>query len=71
MDTIKNTANYVSDKVQGAGHGASKEANKQTAKDSDAPVGSRIKSAGNAVSDKAKESKSDTSAEANKQAATH
>lgn len=55
----------------GAVHGTSKEANKETAKDSNASVGDRVQSAGNTVSDKAKEMGRDTSAEANKQSATH
>jgi hypothetical protein len=71
MDTIKSTANYVSDKVQGTTHEASKEANKEVAKDNNANVGTRFQAAGDALSDKAKESKHDASAEANKQKATH
>ena len=71
MDTIKNAGNYVSDKITGTGHEASKEANKNVAKDNNQSVGDRVQAAGNAVSDKAKETKSDASAEANKQAATH
>ncbi|KAL1870808.1 hypothetical protein VTK73DRAFT_2437 [Phialemonium thermophilum] len=71
MDTIKNTANFVGDKVQSATSGASKETNKEVAKDSNVPITDRLQSAGNAISDKAKEQKHETSAEANKQAATH
>jgi len=71
MDTIKQAGNYVSDKIQGTGHEASKEANKEVAKDNNAGVGTRLQAAGDAVSDKAKEHKYDASAEANKQAATH
>jgi hypothetical protein len=41
MDTIKNAGNYVSDKIQGSGHEASKEANKNVAKDSNAGIGDR------------------------------
>lgn len=41
MDTIKNAGNYVSDKIQGTAHGASKEANKEVAKDSNVGVGDR------------------------------
>jgi len=41
MDTLKNTANYVSDKMKSATSGASKEANKEVAKDSSAGLGSR------------------------------
>ncbi|KAL1839193.1 hypothetical protein VTJ49DRAFT_1782 [Mycothermus thermophilus] len=71
MDTLKNAGNYVSDKVQSATHGTSKEANKEVAKDSNASIGSRVSAAGDALGDKAKETKHDTSAEAHKQAATH
>lgn len=41
MDSIKQGANYVGEKVQQATSGASKEANKNVAKDSNAPVGTR------------------------------
>lgn len=41
MDTIKNAGNYVSDKVQSATSGASKEANKEVAKDNNAGIGTR------------------------------
>lgn len=41
METIKNAANYVSESVQQAGSAASKETNKQVAKDSDASLTSR------------------------------
>ncbi|KAK4103935.1 hypothetical protein N658DRAFT_493413 [Parathielavia hyrcaniae] len=71
MDTIKNAGNYVSDKVQSATSGASKEANKNVAKDNNAGVGTRLQAAGDAVSDKSSEKKHDASAEANKQSATH
>ncbi|KAG7288860.1 hypothetical protein NEMBOFW57_005219 [Staphylotrichum longicolle] len=71
MDTLKNAGNYVSDKVQSATSGASKEANKEVAKDNNAGVGTRLQAAGDAISDKTKEKKHDASAEANKQAATH
>ncbi|KAH6626198.1 glucose-repressible protein Grg1 [Chaetomium sp. MPI-SDFR-AT-0129] len=71
MDTIKQAGNYVSDKVQSATSGVSKEANKDIAKDNNASIGTRVEAAGDALSDKAKEHKHDASAEANKQAATH
>jgi len=71
MDTIKNTANYVSDKVQGVTSEASKEANKNVAKDSDASVGTRAEAAKDAVGDKFDQSKHEASGEAHKQAATH
>jgi hypothetical protein len=41
MESIKQGANYVGEKVQQATSGASKEANKNVAKDSDAPLGTR------------------------------
>ncbi|ROW06015.1 hypothetical protein VMCG_04634 [Cytospora schulzeri] len=71
MDTIKNTANYVSDKVQGTSHEASKEVNKDVAKDSNVGIGNRAQAGVDAVKDKAKESSHDASAETNKQKATH
>ncbi|KAK3378444.1 putative GRG-1 glucose-repressible gene-1 protein [Podospora didyma] len=71
MESVKNAANYVSDKVQGATATASKETNKEVAKDSNAGVGTRIQAAGDALSDKGTESKHDAKAEANKQKLTH
>jgi len=71
MDTIKNAGNYVADKVQSTTSGASKEANKEVAKDNNAGVGTRLQAAGDAISDKTSEHKHDAKAEANKQAATH
>ncbi|KAH6636947.1 glucose-repressible protein Grg1 [Chaetomium tenue] len=71
MDTIKQAGNYVSDKISGTTHEASKEANKEVAKDNNAGVGTRLEAAGDAIGDKAKQHKSEASAEANKQAATH
>lgn len=41
MDSIKQGANFVGEKVQEATSGASKEANKNVAKDSNAPIGTR------------------------------
>ena len=55
MDTIKNAANYASDKVNEAASGASKETNKQVAKDSDAPLGTRATAAKDALGDKVDE----------------
>ena len=52
MDTIKNTANYVSDKVKEATSGASKEANKEVAKDSNAGFETRARAGVDAISDK-------------------
>lgn len=41
MDSLKQGANYVAETVQQATSGASKETNKQVAKDSDASIGTR------------------------------
>lgn len=57
MDTIKNAANYVGDKAKEATSGASKETNKQVAKDGDAPLGTRMSAAKDAVGDKIDETK--------------
>ncbi|OAR00064.1 hypothetical protein LLEC1_06495 [Akanthomyces lecanii] len=67
MDSIKQGANYVSEQVQKATAGTSKEANKEVAKDSNANVGTRLGAAKDAVSDKAKESGHDAKAEGHKQ----
>ena len=41
MDSVKQASDFVSEKVQQATSGASKEANKEVAKDSNAPKGTR------------------------------
>lgn len=41
MDSIKNAGNAISEKVQQAASGTSKEANKEVAKDGNAPIGTR------------------------------
>ncbi|KAH0493868.1 hypothetical protein TgHK011_000514 [Trichoderma gracile] len=68
MESIKQGANFVGEKVQQATSGASKEANKNVAKDSDAPIGTRASAAKDALGDKVDESKHDTKGEAHKQA---
>ncbi|KAF4585561.1 glucose repressible protein Grg1 [Ophiocordyceps camponoti-floridani] len=67
MESIKQGANYVAETVQQATSGASKEANKQVAKDSDAGLGTRASAAKDALSDKASETKHDAKGEAHKQ----
>ncbi|KAI1075838.1 glucose-repressible gene protein [Whalleya microplaca] len=71
MDKIQNAANYVTDSVKGATHGASKEANKEVAKDSNASLGTRASAGKDALGDKVDEKKSNTSASVNKEAAKH
>ncbi|KAK7427954.1 hypothetical protein QQZ08_005567 [Neonectria magnoliae] len=68
MDSVKQGANYVSEQVQKAASGVSKEGNKEVAKDSNASIGTRASAAKDAVGDKAKESGHDTKAEGHKQA---
>jgi hypothetical protein len=48
----RNAANYVGDKVNEATSGASKEANKNVAKDSNADVSTRASAAKDALGDK-------------------
>ncbi|KAL8924414.1 MAG: hypothetical protein Q9208_004022 [Pyrenodesmia sp. 3 TL-2023] len=71
MDTLKQGANYVSESVQGTGATASKEANKETAKDNSASIGDRASAAKDAAGDKMEETKHDASASANKESAKH
>ncbi|KAL8668987.1 MAG: hypothetical protein Q9168_006409, partial [Polycauliona sp. 1 TL-2023] len=52
MQNIKGAVNYASEKIQGGGAQASKEANKSIAKDGQAPIGTRFQAAGDMMSDK-------------------
>lgn len=63
---IKNAANYVSESVHGTGASASKEANKNVAKHSDASLGSRATAAKDTAVDKKNEKSHDVRADANK-----
>ncbi|KAJ6091719.1 hypothetical protein N7467_003688 [Penicillium canescens] len=69
METIKNAANYVAETVQGTGAEASKEANKNVAKDNDANVTTRASAAKDAVVDKKDEFTHNTKADVHKEAA--
>lgn len=71
MDTIKNAANYVSETVQGGTAEASKEANKNVAKDGNASANTRLSAAKDAVGDKVDEHGHDTKADVHKEAAKH
>ncbi|KAK1964292.1 glucose-repressible protein [Colletotrichum eremochloae] len=71
MDTVKNAANYVSESVQQAASTASKETNKQVAKDDNVSIGNRASAAKDAVSDKVDEQKHDFKGEGYKEAAKH
>ncbi|KAF5573139.1 putative glucose repressible Grg1 [Fusarium pseudoanthophilum] len=57
MDSIKNTVNQATEKVQEGLSGTSKEANKEVAKDSNAGIGTRASAAKDAASDKMDETK--------------
>ncbi|KFZ24551.1 hypothetical protein V502_00967 [Pseudogymnoascus sp. VKM F-4520 (FW-2644)] len=67
MDSLKQGANYVSEQVQKATSGTSKEANKEVAKDNNAAIGTRASAAKDAVGDKIDESGHDAKGQAHKQ----
>ncbi|KAL3447480.1 glucose-repressible protein Grg1 [Aspergillus insuetus] len=69
METVKNAANYVTESIQSAGATASKETNKNVAKDSDASLTSRATAAKDAVVDKKDEKSHDAKADVHKEAA--
>ncbi|KAJ4150143.1 hypothetical protein LMH87_010908 [Akanthomyces muscarius] len=69
MESAKQAANYVSETVQGAISGASKETNKEVAKDSNANVGTRLSAAKDAVGDKMDQSGHNAKADAHKEIA--
>lgn len=51
MDTVKNAANYVSDKTSEVLNSASKETNKEVAKDSNVSIGNRAEAGKDYVKD--------------------
>ena len=64
-------ANYVSETVQGLGAEASKETNKEVAKDSNASIGTRFDAATSAVGDKVDQHGHEADAKLNKEQAKH
>ncbi|OJJ06313.1 hypothetical protein ASPVEDRAFT_55978 [Aspergillus versicolor CBS 583.65] len=66
MESIKNTVNYVTETVQGAGAGASKEVNKEVAKDNNADLATRATAAKDAIFDKKDQFVHDTQADVHK-----
>lgn len=60
-DTIKNAANYVSDKASELTNAASKETNKEVAKDSNVSLGNRAEAGKDYIKDAASEVGSTTS----------
>ena len=71
METIKEGAKAVSEKVQESASHASYEGNKAVAKDSNASAGTRVSAAADAFGDKVNEMGHASSKEAHKQNATH
>ncbi|KAG8671623.1 hypothetical protein FPOAC2_04971 [Fusarium poae] len=69
MESIKQGANYIAETVQQATSGASKEANKEVAKDSNVAIGTRATAAKDALSDKVDEKGHEGKAEVHKEAA--
>ncbi|KAF7541060.1 hypothetical protein G7Z17_g12049 [Cylindrodendrum hubeiense] len=66
MESAKQAFNYVAETVQGAASGVSKEANKEVAKDSNAPIGTRVSAAADALGDKVDQSTHENKAEVHK-----
>ncbi|KIV93208.1 hypothetical protein PV10_04443 [Exophiala mesophila] len=71
MNSIRSAGNWISNKTKGHAHQASKETNKQIAKDPNVPVGTRIRAAGDAVKDSIQEGSHKRAADVNKNAAKH
>ncbi|GJN72045.1 hypothetical protein VFPFJ_02788 [Purpureocillium lilacinum] len=67
MESAKQAINYVSETIQGAASGASKETNKEIAKDNNVNVGTRLSAAKDAVGDKVDQTTHENKAEAHKQ----
>jgi hypothetical protein len=63
---IQNAANYITETVKGTGAEASKETNKNVAKDDDAKISTRATAAKDALIDKKDEKAHDTKADLNK-----
>ncbi|KAH7175591.1 glucose-repressible protein [Dactylonectria macrodidyma] len=69
MESAKQAFNYVAETVQGAASGASKETNKEIAKDNNANIGTRANAAVDAVGDKFDQSAHENKAAAHKEIA--
>jgi hypothetical protein len=69
--TLQQAVNYVAETVQGTGAEASKEANKNVAKSSDANVSTRASAAKDALSDKKDEFTHNTKADVHKGKSNH
>ena len=71
MENIKHGIEAMAEKAKEMMSGASYEANKEVAKDSDQPLTTRANAAVNAVKDKVDETSHSANKEAHKQMATH
>ncbi|KAG5664414.1 hypothetical protein KAF25_008148 [Fusarium avenaceum] len=69
MESLKQAGNYVAETVQSVTAGASKEANKEVAKDSNVPISTRASAAKDALGDKIDETGHDKKADVHKEAA--
>ncbi|KAF4434764.1 glucose repressible grg1 [Fusarium acutatum] len=68
MESLKQAGNYVAETVQQATSGASKEANKEVAKDSNVPISTRATAAKDALGDKIDETTHDKKADVHREA---
>ncbi|OAP62636.1 hypothetical protein AYL99_01863 [Fonsecaea erecta] len=71
MNSLRSAGNWISNKVQGGAHSASKETNKQIAKDPNVRTSTRVRAAGNAMKDKVHETNHNRQADVNRHAAKH
>ena len=71
METIKNAANAVTNKVSEMGHHAQAESAKERAMDSNRSATERVEAGGHAISEKAKETVSGVKSDHYKEQAKH
>ncbi|KAK5044806.1 hypothetical protein LTR84_010462 [Exophiala bonariae] len=71
MNSLRNAGNWISQKTQGHAHQASKETNKQIAKDPNVRTSTRLRAAGNAMKDAVHEGSHKRQADVHKHGAKH
>ncbi|KAJ9604290.1 hypothetical protein H2200_011124 [Cladophialophora chaetospira] len=71
MNSLRSAGNWLSNKTKGGAYSASKETNKQVAKDPNVRTSTRIRAAGDAMKDKVHEQNHNRQADVNKRAAKH
>ncbi|RFU78308.1 hypothetical protein TARUN_3930 [Trichoderma arundinaceum] len=71
METAKQAFNYVAESIQGATSGASKETNKEIAKNDNVDISTRATAAKDALGDKFDETAHNNKADAHKELAKH